>query len=66
MYVCTYVEICTCMHTIADVCNCRQIPTSCLLAGYPSTAEELEELASEGLLTMADAWISVHLAGDRA
>lgn len=35
-----------------------------LVTGYPSTAEELEELASEGLLTVADAWISVHLAGE--
>eukprot|EP00930_Biecheleria_cincta_P042054 TRINITY_DN28926_c0_g2_i1.p1 TRINITY_DN28926_c0_g2~~TRINITY_DN28926_c0_g2_i1.p1 ORF type:complete len:1643 (+),score=351.39 TRINITY_DN28926_c0_g2_i1:129-5057(+) len=35
-----------------------------LLAGYPATAEEAQELQDEGLFDLADAWVSVHLAGE--
>ena len=35
-----------------------------VVCGYPSTAAELEDLASEGVFELADAWVSLHLSGE--
>ena len=35
-----------------------------IVSGYPSTAEEVEELVDANLFELADAWVSIHLSGE--